>query len=193
MSIAPGQGQHQLLFAFDLPYDRKLDFNLSSPVAVDAAIVMLPPTGGVRLKSEQLVDSGERTVQGMAFQMYQAASTLGAGEAIRLSLSGNAGESAGSQEDTLTMLLLGVGIFGVVLAGAGVWLYRQRAALTPVAEGVEGVEIAMDETSESILETILTLDDQHASGSLPDAVYFERRAELKARLAEAVAREENAS
>jgi mono/diheme cytochrome c family protein len=191
MTIAPGIGQHQLLFAFEMPYSRKLDFDLRSPVPVDAAIVMVPPAG-VRLKSDKLVDSGERSVQGMSFQMYQASTTLAAGEAIPVSLSGSAGETtSASTEDAMTLLLVGVGFFGAVLAGAGYWLYRQRQTLTPVAAGAGDADVELEESSEAILETIVTLDDQHAAGSLPDTVYFERRAELKARLAEALAREEN--
>jgi hypothetical protein len=191
LSIAPGIGQHQILFAFDLPYDRKLDFDLSAPVPVEAAIVMVPPAG-VRLKSEQLVDAGERNVQGMAFQMYQAVNSLSAGQKVHLTLSGKAGEDVASTgENPLALLLTGLGIFGAVVAGGGYWLYRQRKQLQLEAAGAGELEPAPLEDSDSILETILTLDDQFAAGSLPEAVYFERRAELKERLAEALAREEN--
>jgi hypothetical protein len=46
------------------------------------------------------------------------------------------------------------------------------------------------ETSESIIDAIIVLDDLNAAGSLPKAAYQERRAELKARLAEALKREQ---
>lgn len=190
MSIAPGMGQHQILYAYELPYDRSLALDLTVPLPVDAAIVMVPPTG-VRLKSAQLTDAGERSVQGMAFQMYQANSTLDAGDTLELSLSGRAGSgTAEVAGDSMLYVLIGGGVFGVALAAVGFWLYRRRSA-DEVTEDEEAADelVEEDETSESLLEAIVALDDQHAAGGLPEEAYQERRADLKARLAEAVRRE----
>lgn len=192
MGILPGSGQHQVLFAYSLPYDRKLSFSLPVSLPVDAAIVMIPP-GGITLKSDQLMDAGQRDVQGMAFQVYQTVAPLSAGEVLSISLGGRA-EIAGSttQSNSLTSLLVGGGILGAVLIGAGIWLYRQRAANETIEEDAQEVEgEAAEETSEALLDAIVALDDLHASGSLPEAAYLERRAELKARLAEVLERENN--
>jgi hypothetical protein len=116
MSIMPGQGQHQILFAYELPYDRKLDLSLKTPLPVDAAIVMIPQEG-VRLSSSQLTDAGVRNVQGMSFQMYQATSALAAGDGVSVNLSGRATVSGSvDQEDQLLPVLIAGGIFLLVLA-----------------------------------------------------------------------------
>ena len=184
MGIAPGEGQHQVLYAYTLPYDRKLDLEIPVPLPVDAAIVMVPP-GGVRLKSDQLQDAGQRDVQGMAYQMYQADSSLAAGEPLKFTLSGKVGvDGAAAEDNSLNFLLIGLGIFGAALIGAGYWLYRQRAGqLSPVYESGGESPVDEEETSESLLDAIVALDDLHATGGLPEAAYQERRAELKARLA----------
>jgi hypothetical protein len=190
MGIAPGSGQHQVLFAYTLPYDRKLSLDVPLPLPVDAAIVMVPP-GGVSVKSDQLMDAGQRDVQGMAFQVYQTESALPAGDTLSLSISGRV-SSAGStgQAGSLASLIIGAGIFGVVLIGAAVWLYRQRAGQESGEEEPEETEPELaGESSEALLDAIVALDDLHASGSLPKAAYQERRAELKARLAEALERD----
>lgn len=191
MGISPGAGQHQVLFAYSLPYDRKLQLNMPISIPVDAAIVMMPP-GDVSLKSEQLMDAGQRDVQGMAFQVYQTASSLPAGGQLSLSLSGRAkAAGAASQPNDINALLIGGGFLSVVLIGAGVWLYRQRTSqYAGKSDGEAEVEEEI-ETSEAILDAIVALDDLHAAGNLPEAAYQERRAQLKARLAEALSREEN--
>lgn len=190
MSIAPGIGQHQILYAYEMPYDRSLKLNLTVPLPVDAAIVMVPPAG-VRLKSNQLTDAGQRSVQGMAFQMYQANAALKAGDTLQLNLSGRVGSGASEiGEDSMLYVLVGGGVFGVALAAAGFWLYRRRQS--EAAEDADEelpVDAVEAETSESLLEAIVALDDQHAAGGLPEEAYQERRADLKARLAEAVLRE----
>lgn len=190
MGILPGSGQHQILFAYSLPYDRKLSFSLPVSLPVDAAIVMIPP-GGISLKSDQLMDAGQRDVQGMAFQVYQTVAPLAAGEMLSLSLGGRT-EMAGSvpQTNSMNSLLIGAGILGAVLIGAGIWLYRQRATDEVFEADDEEIEDDTDtESSEALLDAIIALDDLHASGSLPEAAYLERRSELKARLAEVLERE----
>jgi mono/diheme cytochrome c family protein len=196
--VVPGAGQHQVLFAYDLPYDKKLDLSVTVPLTVDAAIVMVPP-GGVKLKSDQLADAGTRDMQGLTFQMYQATAPLNTGEALSLKLSGKVGASAAAaaHSDTLTPLLIGLGVFGLALVGGGLWLYRVQAVKTAAekldaedASAQDAGQPAAGESSESLIDAIVALDDLHASGSLPEAAYQDRRADLKARLAEALKREQ---
>jgi len=193
LGIAPGAGQHQVLFAYTLPYNRKLSLAVPLPLPVEAAIVMVPPVG-VELRSEQLMDAGQRDVQGMSFQIYQTSSALQAGDELSITLSGSATAegAAASQPDSIIALLIGAGVFGVVLIGAGIWVYRQRAAYSDADETNENVEVEPHvESSELLLDAIVALDDLHASGELPEAAYQERRLELKACLADALAREDS--
>jgi hypothetical protein len=47
------------------------------------------------------------------------------------------------------------------------------------------------QSSDALLDEIMALDDLHASGKLPEAAYQERRAALKARLAEIIQAEKD--
>lgn len=186
MSIAPGVSQQQILFAYELPYDRKLDLDMQLPLDVEAAIVMAPPSG-VKIKSDQLLDAGQRDVQGTAYQMYQSAGELKKGSTLRISLSGKVGGAADS--DAATYVMIGAAGLGAVLAGLGLWLYRMRKQAEPVEEAVDADAASVADTSDALIEAIVVLDDRHASGDLSEAAYQARRAELKARLAEVMKRE----
>jgi len=190
MNVGPGEGATQILFAYDLPYERKLSVKIKPPLPVDAAVVMLPL--GVKLASDQLMDAGQRDVQdGMSVQMYQTSGGLAAGQTLDLTLSGQASAGGAAGQDSLASLLIGLGALGLVLAGAGWWLYTRRREMEPALAGAAGeadeaAPFAEGEgqSSDALLDEIMALDDLHASGKLPEAAYQERRAALKARLAE---------
>lgn len=192
LGIDPGSGQHQILFAYDMAYANKLELAVKPPLNADAAIVMVPPTG-VKLKSEQLTESGERSdVQGMSFLMYQSKGAIAAGQPINLSLSGTPGDaSSTSGLGVNTYLLVGLGAFGLVLIGTGLWFYRQRKVTEDEESDAVVDETGQEpeETSDALLDAIMALDDLHANGKLPEAAYQERRADLKARLANVLERE----
>jgi hypothetical protein len=193
-AISPGQGgMNQVLFGYELPYTGGLDLAIKLPMPVQAASVMVPELG-VELQSERLADAGQRDVEGLSYHMYQSTGGLAAGDSIPITLKGKPGDAGSTGITGNTPLLIGAGVFGLVLLGAGVWLASQRAksADTTVEEEEEAVDEdtgPAGETSESLLDAIVALDDQHASGSLPEDAYQKRRAQLKARLAEALERE----
>lgn len=193
-AIIPGTGQYQILFAYEMIYDRKLDISLKAPLPVDAAIVMLPPVG-VKLDSDRLVSAGQRDVQGLSFQMYQSNGSMKQGEALNITLSGKVKTGAVTDGNSLSPLYIGIGVFGLVMVGAGIWLYFQRKILEPaVVDANKPAEAAVEEaaeSSEAILDAILALDDLHGSGKLPESAYQERRAALKAALAKVLEREKN--
>jgi hypothetical protein len=182
--IRPGMGQHQVVFSYDLPYNRKLQYTQSMPLPVSAA-VMLIPEDGLKVKSEQLVDMGVRDVQGVPYRMYSS-DQIEAGSDLMMTISGRPGggsliPTAGST----TSLVIGLLAFGVALVGVGIWLFRRRSRDVDQAEEETDTEIA-EETfpsdTEELLDAILALDDQYQAGELPEGAYRQRRAELKARL-----------
>jgi mono/diheme cytochrome c family protein len=186
-AVRPGQGQYQVMYAFDMPYDRKMDLSQSFKLPIDAMIVMTPAEG-VTLRSDYLQDSGTRDVQGEAFQMYTGAG-LPAGEALDFSLSGLPGDtgvlSLTGDATTTTSLVIGLGALGLVLVVAGVWLYRRNnRAAVGTDEDLLDQDIDQDgyEDAETIVDAIIALDDLHAAGELPEEAYQQRRAELKERL-----------
>lgn len=182
--IRPGMGQHQVVFSYDLPYKRKLQYTQTMPLPVSAA-VMLIPEDGLKVKSEQLVDMGVRDVQGVPYRMYSS-DQIEAGSDLKMTISGRPGggsliPTAGSS----TSLVIGLLAFGVALAGVGIWLLRRRsgeAAQVEVDADVDIAEETLPSDTEELLDAILALDDQYQAGELPEGAYRQRRAELKARL-----------
>ena len=83
-------------------------------------------------------------------------------------------------------MIIGIGVFGVVLIVAGIWLYRQRRrksrSMKRKKKEPEVVEDEVEDTSEALLDAIVALDDLYQAGELPEGAYQQRRAQLKARL-----------
>ena len=46
ISIRPGSGNYELLYAFEMPYERKLDLVQPLSLPVDAVVVMVPEVRG---------------------------------------------------------------------------------------------------------------------------------------------------
>jgi mono/diheme cytochrome c family protein len=187
--VRPGQGQYQVMYAFDMPYDRKMDLvqKLNLPVS---AMIIMTPADGVKLRSASLQDSGTRDVQGEVFQMYTG-SSMEAGEMLEFSLSGMPGNTGMvdfmSTSTSSTGLVIGLGALGLVLVGAGVWLYRRNANDLKTLQEVEDEAFTDTENfeyddPEIIMDSIIALDDLYAAGELPEDAYRQRRQELKERL-----------
>lgn len=193
--IRPGMGQHQVVFAYDLPYQRKLD--ISQPVNLPVnAVVILVPEDGLRVNSEQLQDAGARDVQGMSYQMYTS-ERLNAGETISLSISGrpSSGSGLGLTSASSSSLVIGLVVFGVTLIVAGVWLYRRNQVMveadidaTYVESDAAVLEESIPEDPETLMDAIIALDDLYKEGELPEQAYRERRAALKEQLRDQLGR-----
>ena len=187
IAVTPGQGQYEVLYAYTMPYDRKLELEQEVSLPVEA-VVILVPEGGVKIKSDMLVDSGTQDVQGAKYRLFEGSSLL-PGDNLRLSISGQptTGQPtlpAGSN----TSLMIGLAVFGLALVGAGVWLYRRtRSSAAEEEASDEEPEIEPEPASESVetlMDAIIALDDLYQAGQLPEDAYLKRRAELKARLQE---------
>jgi mono/diheme cytochrome c family protein len=184
VAIRPGMGEYQVLFAFELPYKRKLDLVQPLSLPVEAIVIMLPEDG-VKVRSEMLKDDGTRAVEGGTYRLYSG-SKLAAGSSFELTLSGSSGSGLSLTSDSTTGLMIGLGSFGLVMIIAGVWLFfrnqKQVGEIEDESEEVEE-EYAEDEV-ESLIEAIIALDDLYSAGELPEEAYRTRRAELKNRLKE---------
>ena len=183
-SIQPGNGQHQILFAFDLPYQNKLSLAIPAPLPVTAVVVMVP-TSGVKVQSPDLQDSGQRDVQNMTFQVYSGGN-IPVGKSVSMTVSGKPdltqASAAGSKTGSTTGILIGGGIFAVALVGSGLWLFRRRRAnLASKSAGEAAEEVVLDD-SDALIDAIAALDDLYKAGDLPETAYQQRRAELKERL-----------
>ena len=179
--IRPGSGEYQILFAFDMPYNRKLD--LKQPVNIPVnAIVLLMPESGVKVKGENLQDAGTRDVQGVTYQMYSS-ERLEAGKTFSLAISGdpNGGASILSGKDARLNLVIGLGTLGLVLILAGVLMYRRsQKGIRVVSDGFTPVpDEAQPQDPDDLMDAIIALDDLYKAGKLPEDAYRQRRGELK--------------
>ncbi len=183
--VMPSVGQYQVLYAFEMPFDRRLEVNqpLNLPVS---DVVVLFPDEGVKLKSDQLQDQGTQDVEGAVYRIY-GGSKLEAGSTLRFTLSGRPGgaDLLGSLGGDRGNIAIGLGALGVVFVVVGLLVYRRSRARDDEAgedEGNLAPEEAGEETADDLIDAILALDDLYQEGNLPADAYQNRRAELKARL-----------
>lgn len=186
-AIRPGSGSYQVLFAFEMPYNKKLD--LAQPLDLPTnAVVILVPAGNISVKGDNLQDGGVRPVQGVDYQTYNGGA-LNAGAVLNLSVTGNpAGSSSALTVGSKTDLLVGVGALGFVLIATGVFLFlRNRNNQFTEDDLADEAVPSIPETTENaetVMDAILALDDLYRAGELPEEAYRKRRAELKERLKE---------
>jgi mono/diheme cytochrome c family protein len=189
-SVRPGTGEYQVIFAYNVPYKRKLELSLPMSLPVDSAVVMLPEVG-VKVKSDQLQAGGEKDVQGTTYLMYSGGG-LSPDNPLVMELSGRARGSSTNLltgAENRTSLLIGLGAFGVTLILVGVWLFRKNHTDGEDEEDeddedgnqeVDSGDIPND--PEALMDAIIALDDLYKAGELPEEAYQQRRAALKEKL-----------
>jgi mono/diheme cytochrome c family protein len=174
-NIAPGSGM-QLLFAFDLPFNKSLNVDIPIPLDVDSAVVMVPK-GTLTIQSDQVQPMGTSDVQGANYDFY-AATNLTAGSALALKLSGSTG--LGGSTSLSTSILIGAIVLALALIGAFTWFLIERRRVKRFSEQ-QSVHESPD-TEEGLMDAIIALDDRYQAGELSAEAYEARRAELKERL-----------
>jgi len=190
MTVNPGVGQYQVIFAFQMPYDHKLNFVQPMFLPTSAVVVMVPDNG-IKVDSAMLQDGGNRDFQGSMYHMYNGSSLI-AGSSLEFTLSGNPKKATTSIFTTGTMqnLAIGLGVFGVALVVGGLWLFRRNQRKLVLQRSLEGVDMAASplevyatqEDEDTLMDAIIALDDQYHSGNLPEEAYLSRRAVLKEKL-----------
>ena len=113
------------------------------------------------------------------YRLYNG-SAMAAGDVFKLTLTG---KMVGEDLNDTSGILIGLGALGFALVIAGVWLYRRNSSSADkLDDQADIVEAPFEETTESIMDAILTLDDLYQANQLPEEAYLQRRSELKARL-----------
>lgn len=184
MPVRPGQGEYQVLYSYELPYDGKLEITRKMGLNIGALVILIPEDG-IKLRGETIQDAGVREVQGVSYHLYNG-QAMTAGQELTLTISGRPGNSASLVGGSSNNLVIGLLVFGAVLIGAGVWLYRRNKPVEIETEELEA-EPPVGESPETIMDAILALDDLYQEGQLAEDVYRQRRAELKEQLRQAMA------
>lgn len=158
--VPPGSAIDQLVFAFDLIREGRLDYQqpLQHPVQ---AITVLVPADGPRLSG--LIDEGVRDLGGLQMHSY-AVSGLAAGDSLSFHVAGPSGVSA---ELATTV----VGAAALLIAG----LIAIRS--WPGRGAGEAAPETSDE--QTLLRAIAQLDADYEAGQLSVSEYERRRQSLK--------------
>lgn len=180
-------GVYQLLYSYELPVKRTLDFVRPMRMPVNA-IVVLVPENSISIKSAAINDAGVRDVQGMVYRLYSG-SGFAPGDELRMTITRSTSFFASNQNMNL---LLGLSVLGLVLFGSGIWLYRKNRhpRFDAPLEDSAGAPVAAFESREAVMDAILALDDLYQEGKLPEEAYRKRRAQLKDQLKEMVDRQD---
>lgn len=179
--VSPGMGQHQIIVFFELPYVKKMDFTQAINHPISSAIAMVPQ--GIKLKSDMLVNSGEREAQGLVYEVY-ASQPLPIGATLTMNISGKvASNVAVSESDSQKNIIIGAVAFGIVLIGAGLWYFKRSQREED--DDYYDDEVEFDD-AEQIMDAIIALDDAYRAGDLGEEAYKKRRADLKTQLKELV-------
>ena len=193
LTVYPSADQYQILYSFEMPYEKN-KINLDLPVALDtSAVIVMMPENGVEIESDRLIDAGMRDIEGVAYNLYNG-SNLKSGDLLDMQVSGKpkapavAGETSTGVEPS-TGLMIGLAAFGVVLIGAGVYIWlrnRSKDDDWDSDDPYDAADLHETDSPEDLMDAIITLDDLYQKGEMPEDAYLERRAELKERLAKLV-------
>jgi mono/diheme cytochrome c family protein len=184
--MRPGIGTSELVFSFEVPYDKELDFRQAMFYSVDA-IVLLTPATGPKLDGDGIFDMGAREMGGTLLHNYNA-EPISAGGVFEVNIKGS-GVDAAARDDS-TLVTVGIGIGSLILAAGvvGMWWLRRREP-SPTSDGLDEHQNVRDdivnvEERERLLRSIADLDDAFEAGEIEEESYREERSELKARLLE---------
>ena len=174
LSVPPGSGT-QILYAYDLPFDKKTPLKIPIAWEVDSVVIMVPK-GMLDVTGSQVQPMGSSTVQGDAYDFY-AAAALEADSFLDLNLAANS--SLGGQTGISTNLIIGISTLAAALIGVLIWYLsdKKRRTIEPEPE-----TISSDSTQESIMDAIIALDDRFKAGEILEDAYLKRRGELKDQL-----------
>jgi hypothetical protein len=173
-AVLPGHGVYQLLYAFELPYNRGLDFEQPLNLALDT-VTVFTPAGEIELLSDGFTTLGVQQLDTQVYTGYQAQAGYGAGDSLQFELNGahplgggNLLQELANRDDLL------VGLVGLTAAVGVAWLWLRRLN-------------APGPHPEEIMDAIIALDSRYAEDAISEDIYLKRRAALKQRLRQALA------
>jgi hypothetical protein len=183
-ALLPGADkQYGIIATYSMPYTNSLAISQPFTLPVSSETVLVP--AGVRVKSDQLVDTGIQNFNGTDYHLYQGGS-LATGSSLALTISGKPGASSPISSNQQMVLLIVLLVGGLLLIGLGIFLLRRSRGREVAAES--GTPAASAESlqanRESIMDAIIALDDQYKGACISREVYLKRREELKRHLKE---------
>jgi len=186
--VLPGENTYEILFAYELPYERSLNWELPADMSTDVAVIFVQGDQ-VKVDSELLVPSGTETLESEVFQVF-VGNNIPGGQTMDLAISGRVSDGTAGTAGETNWLLIGAGALGVALALFGAWQFFR-----PVDDDYDDeddYEYTADDDggsaadSEAIMDEIIALDQAFEAGAMEESDYQTRRDELKAALKDAL-------
>lgn len=175
--ILPDTGGYQLTYAYELPFERQMEW--VQPITLPTeVIVFFAPEDGLQVESGQLTASDFQSLDDVVYQVF-VSGEMAIGDEFQVEISGrnpSAGLSLILNTDTTGLL---VGAIGLVLVVVGVWWWFR----------IDGDSSRLSDrpvSPESVMDEIIALDDAYEAGQMEEAAYQAKRSQLKARLRELV-------
>jgi hypothetical protein len=194
-AIPPSDQQYGIVAYYNLPYPEQVEVTTEFILPVDAVTIFAQP--GIEIKGDGLAAGEMQDINGFSYNTYNTSVGIAKDDGLTFTISGKPASSdepvttTTDKMDTATIALIAAGVLGIILIGAGVWMFmRDRKEDedddededADEDESGEDDEDADDETAEVLMDAINALDDQYKAGNISQEVYEERRAELKAKL-----------
>lgn len=176
--LVPGENTSQLVFSYNLPYDRRMEFDRRAEYPVEAVVAMVPE-GGPSVSGDGIQDMGPREVAGASLHTYELGA-VPAGSDVTFTLRGRAGSGASSLT-AAEPIGLGAAALTLALVTAGLIWFRPKRRATSSSTAAPG--------DEAILWAIASLDNEFAAGAIDAEAYYARRGELLRRAEEAAERD----
>lgn len=172
-AVLPGSGEYQMLYAYELPFNRGLDFEQPLFLPVNQ-VTVFTLASHTELTSSDFIFLGNQQLDNEIYAGYHAQQNYAAGDTLRFEISGehplgasNALRNLVGRSDFL------VGLIALAMVVAVVWLWLRR-------------QNAQQPDPEEIMDAIIALDARYAEDNISDDAYLKRRAALKERLRRAL-------
>jgi|WetSurMetagenome_2_1015567.scaffolds.fasta_scaffold36695_2 hypothetical protein len=184
-ALLPGTDkQYGIIAKFSFPYIKSLEVNQPFTLPVSSETIIVPE--GVKVTSPQLKDTGLQSFQGINYHLYQG-SNLASGSTLTYEISGKPGDVASPSTNNRLIILIVVGAVGILLVGVGLFLIL-RDRFKRKTNTVDALDTggSNKQNQDSILDTIIALDEQYKEGRISRDAYSKRRDELKGLLRELI-------
>jgi mono/diheme cytochrome c family protein len=184
-AIMPGLTGYQVLFSYDLPYDKGLSLIQRFPASARVVNIFIPEKG-IKLDNQFLRAAGIQSFDDQSYQMYTGTDEFASGSEILLELSGKhpANRIQLFRNSSNTNLILIIAGIVLILTAAVWWIIQYVKEKRRDDEELFILEILSDDhaAQEEIMDAIIILDDRFEAGKLDQTTYTRQRSELKDRL-----------
>jgi mono/diheme cytochrome c family protein len=176
-AVLPGNSSYQILFAYDLPYNRELEFDIALQFE-SANLGIFVPQDLINLENEKFVYQGPQVVETLTYDSYLYSDKIDAGDSISFQLNGLHPLNKSAWQRLINNRSLLTGIIALLGTLTGGWWWFRSARLEVVPKN------AMNQ--ENILDAIVDLDRAFDASEISERNYFKQRDALKIKLSQTI-------